>query len=108
MKRLILSLTICTVLAVCVGSAASQTAGSAHTTAANSAERKAILDALRAESTEKNAIYQVHFIRVNNGWAWVDTTPLDATTKQPIAEGGPNLLHLVNGAWKVMDLSKVP
>lgn len=77
----------------------------AHIPAAKSAERKAILDALRGG---ENVVYQVHFIKVHNGWAWVDTTPLDATTKQPTAEGGPNLLHLVNGKWTVMDLSKVP
>jgi hypothetical protein len=108
MKRLILSLMVCLMIAVCVESAVSQTKEVAHIPAANSPERKVILDALRAESSEKNLIYQVHFIRVNNGWAWVDTTPLDAATKQPTAEGGPNLLHIVNGAWKVMDLSKVP
>ncbi len=76
-----------------------------HTPAANSAERKAILDAVRGG---ENAIYKVNFIRVHNGWAWVDTTPLDPQTKQPTAEGGPNLLHFVNGKWTVMDLTKVP
>ena len=94
--------------AICVGSSMSQTKEVAHIPAANSPERKAILDALRADSSEKKAVYQVHFIRVHNGWAWVDTTPLYSTTKQPTAEGGPNLLHIVNGQWKVMDLSKVP
>ena len=77
----------------------------AHTPAANSAERKSILDALRGS---ENILYQVHFIRVHNGWAWVDTTPLDPATKQPTAEGGPNLLHLAGGKWSVMDLSRVP
>lgn len=108
MKRLILSLTVCMMIAVCMESAVSQTKEVAHIPAANSPERKAILDALRADSGEKNAVYQVHFIRVHSGWAWVDTTPLDAKTKRPTAEGGPNLLHMVNTQWKVMDLSKVP
>jgi hypothetical protein len=78
---------------------------SAHSPAAKSAERQAILDALRGG---ENVVYQVHFIKVHNGWAWVDTTPLDAATKQPTAEGGPNLLHLEDGKWTVKDLSKVP
>src|SRR3954454_6907418 len=77
----------------------------AHSPAAKSTERQAILDALRGS---ENFIYQVNFIKVHNGWAWVDTTPLDPKTKQATAEGGPNLLHLANGKWKVMDLSKVP
>jgi hypothetical protein len=78
---------------------------SVHTPAANSAERKAILDALRGG---ENVIYTVNFIKVHNGWAWVDVTPLDPKTRQATAEGGPNLVHLVNGKWTVMDLSRVP
>jgi hypothetical protein len=108
MKRTFLFLAIVTLLAIGVDNALSQTTGSARSPATNSSERKAILDALRSESSEKNEVYQVHFIRVHDGWAWVDTTPLDPNTKQPTAEGGPNLLRLVNGKWQVMDLSKVP
>jgi len=80
-------------------------ADAVHSPAAKSTERQAILDALRGS---ENVMYQVNFIKVHNGWAWVDTTPLDPKTKQATAEGGPNLLHLANGRWKVMDLSKVP
>lgn len=107
MKGYFLSLLVVAVFAVGVSEATSQTAH-AHSPAANTAERQAILDALRAGSDEKNVVYQVHFIRVHDGWAWVDTTPLNPKTRQPVAEGGPNLLHLVNGKWSVMDLSKVP
>lgn len=74
-----------------------------HTPAKGSDERKAILDALRG--TDK-VIFQVNFFKVHSGWAWVDTTPLDEKGR-PTAEGGPNLLHLENGAWKVMDLSTI-
>ena len=84
-----------------------QTSGKAYTPAANSAERKAILNALRADSSDKT-IFKVHFLRVHNGWAWIDTTPLDPSTKQPLAEGGPNLLRLENGKWQILDLSRVP
>jgi hypothetical protein len=69
-----------------------------------SAERQLLLDALRG-SDDVN--FQVHYIKVHHGWAWIDTTPLDKQGN-PTAEGGPNLLHFANGAWKVMDLSKVP
>jgi hypothetical protein len=86
-----------------VGTLSAQVAGQAHVPAKGSAEREAILDGLRSSGQEK---FQVHFIKVHNGWAWVDTTPLDSRGKAR-AEGGPNLLHLVNGKWKVQDLSKV-
>lgn len=75
-----------------------------HTPAKGSSERQAILDALRGGEEIQ---YQIHFLKVHHGWAWIDTTPLDNKGK-PTAEGGPNLLHLVNGKWQVMDLSKVP
>lgn len=81
-----------------------QVTDQAHIPAKGSAEREAILNGLRSNPREK---FQVHFIKVHNGWAWVDTTPLDSKG-QATAEGGPNLLRLVSGKWKVQDLSTVP
>lgn len=101
MKRILLPLFV---ILVGILSASGQS-DVVHSPAAKSPERQAILDALRGGD---NVLYQVNFIKVHSGWAWVDTTPLDPKTKQATAEGGPNLLHLVNGKWKVMDLSKVP
>jgi|SRR2546421_7492492 len=75
-----------------------------HTPEKGSAERQAILDALRGG---EQVVFQVHFLKVHHGWAWVDVTPLDSKG-QATAEGGPQLLHLVDGVWKVLDLSKVP
>ena len=91
--------------AICFSFSAFAQTDAVHSPAAKSPERQAILDGLRGT---ENVLYQVNFIKVHNGWAWVDTTPLDPKTKQATAEGGPNLLHLVNGKWTVMDLSKVP
>jgi len=68
-----------------------------------STERKAIMDALRGSQDVK---FKVNILKVHNGWAWADVTPLDKSGR-PTAEGGPNLLHLVDGVWQVMDLSKV-
>jgi hypothetical protein len=76
----------------------------AHIPAMGSAERQAILDALRSGQDMK---FKVHYMKVHGDWSWVDTTPLDKTG-QATAEGGPNLLHLENGKWKVMDLATVP
>ena len=75
-----------------------------HTPEKGSAERQAIMDALRGN---QQVVFQVNYLKVHNGWAWVDTTPLDKSGKAT-AEGGPNLLHLEDGKWKVMDLGKVP
>ena len=75
-----------------------------HTPEKGSAERQAIMDALRGSD---QVVFQVHFLKVHHGWAWADVTPLDSKG-QTTAEGGPQLLHLVDGKWKVLDLSKVP
>jgi len=76
----------------------------AHIPATGSAERQAILDALRGDQEIK---FKVHYLKVHDGWCWIDTTPLDKTG-HATAEGGPNLLHLENGKWKVLDLAQVP
>jgi hypothetical protein len=75
-----------------------------HTPEKGSDERQAIMDALRGN---QQVVFQVNYLKVHNGWCWVDTTPLDKQ-RRATAEGGPNLLHMENGKWKVMDLSKVP
>jgi hypothetical protein len=75
-----------------------------HTPAKGTDERQAIMDALRGN---QQVVFQVNYLKVHNGWCWVDTTPLDKSGRAT-AEGGPNLLHLENGTWKVKDLSKVP
>jgi hypothetical protein len=75
-----------------------------HTPEKGSTERQAIMDALRGN---QDVVFQVNSLKVHNGWCWVDTTPLDKQGRAT-AEGGPNLLHMENGKWKVMDLSKVP
>jgi hypothetical protein len=82
----------------------SSTPDEVHTPEMGSAERQTIMDALRGNEDIR---FQVHHLKVHNGWCWVDTTPLDKNG-HATAEGGPNLLHFENGKWKVMDLSKVP
>jgi len=82
-----------------------------HTPPSGSPERKAILDALREDQKaafpNQKIVYKVHHLKVHLGWAWLDVTPLNEKG-EAVAEGGPNLLHLEKGSWKVMDLSKVP
>jgi len=81
-----------------------KTSDVAHTPSKGSPERQAILDALRGDS--RDVLYQVHYVKVHNGWCWIDTTPQDKQG-HATAEGGPNLLHFEGGTWKVMDLAKV-
>ena len=76
----------------------------AHVPANGSVERKEVVDALRGD---QSVIFKVHYIKVHGNWCWIDTTPMDKQG-HATAEGGPNLLHLEDGKWKVMDLSTVP
>jgi hypothetical protein len=82
----------------------------AHTPAVGSAERNEIMDALREDQKSafegKKLVFKVHHLKVHNGWAWLDVTPMD-DKGNALAEGGPNLLHYENSTWKVKDLSKV-
>ncbi len=94
---------------VLAATASAQIKDTAHSPEKGSLERKAILDVLRdsyKKDTGQTVTYQVHYIKVHHGWAWVDTTPLDDKNK-PVAEGGPQLLHFENDKWAIIDLSKV-
>ena len=80
-----------------------------HTPAKGSAERKALMDVLRENYKQygDQIVFQVHYLKVHNGWAWVDVTPLDAKGKA-VAEGGTALLHNEDGKWVSIDLSAIP
>lgn len=100
------------VAVVCL-SLGSVSADTLHTPAKGSVERKAIMDVLREnykhDNTDSNQeiLFQVHYLKVHNGWAWTDVTPLGAQN-QPIAEGGTALLHFEDGKWSSIDLSTIP
>ena len=81
-----------------------------HTPPKGDPERKAIMDALRDNYRQQNGstvIFQVNYLKVHNGWAWADVTPLDEKGKA-VAEGGSSLLHNENDMWKLIDLSVIP
>jgi hypothetical protein len=101
--RLTLSLLL-TLLCSVIALGQKTESAAAHVPAKGSPERQAILDALRGDQQIQ---FQVHFIKVHDGWCWADTTPLDKNGRAT-AEGGPNLLHQEDGKWKVKDLSAVP
>jgi hypothetical protein len=83
-----------------------------HTPSKGSPERKAIMDVLRESYKQYNAdskqeiLFQVHYLKVQNGWAWADVTPLGAQNK-PIAEGGTALLRFEDGKWSSIDLATI-
>jgi len=75
-----------------------------------SAERKAIMDALRAgrSLTEaKNVIFEVNYLKAHNGWAWADVTPRDHGGT-PIEKRYSALLHFDDGMWKAVEARKLP
>lgn len=91
-------------LATGIRQGANRPAAKAYTPAAGSAERRAIMDALRRD---QKVVFKVYYLKVHGDWAWTDASPLDDKGR-PVAEGGPSLLHKENGTWKVLDLSVVP
>lgn len=97
-------------LLFCFHSVPAQKKDGLHSPEKGSAERKAIMDSLRdnfKEQTGKQVVFEVHYLKVHNGWAWADVTPLDDKGKA-IAEGGPSLLHYEQGSWKIMDFPELP
>ena len=79
-------------------------ADAVHTPKKGSAEEHGIFKSLQGSPAHS---YKVHYLKVHNGWAWADVTPLD-TKGKPVAEGGPQFLRQKAGIWTVLDLSKVP
>ena len=77
----------------------------AHTPPPGSAERKAILDAYRAEWTKpdsiKDVIFVVTHLKVHDGWAWVEVNPKSSDGSQQF-ESEQGLLHKEGAGWKVL------
>ena len=103
----ILAIIICCVFTPRLGRA--QTTTGVHTPPKGSPERKAIMDGLRdgdRSNFDKPVVYMVNYLKVHNGWAWTDVTPMDDKGKA-LAEGEQALLHFEDGKWVSKDLSKV-
>jgi hypothetical protein len=77
----------------------------ASTPPPGSAERKAILDAFRAEWTKdaltKDVIFVVNRLKVHNGWAWLDVNPRSSDGSQQF-EQEQGLLRKEGDGWKVL------
>jgi cell wall-associated NlpC family hydrolase len=89
----------------------SQPPGPLHEPQRGTAERKAIMDALRADrfpDRTHDVIFQVNYLRVHEGWAWADVTPQDSKSGKPVESRSKALLRFDEGNWKVVDLGKLP
>jgi len=81
-----------------------------RTPAKDSAERKAIVDAVHEaykEGADQPAKFLVNYLKVHAGWAWINVTPLDADGK-PVADPAPLLFHNEDSKWVSKDLFDVP
>jgi hypothetical protein len=87
-------------LAVARSPALAQTTG-VHTPAAGSAERNAILDAMRS-GDNPDRIFIVRYLRVSKSWAWVTGDPQSADGQQHY-EAESALLHKDTERWIVVD-----
>jgi len=98
-------------------SADAQPSDLVHTPPKGSAERQAIMDALRDEYNDRSSpVYQAHrgeitfvvnFLKVHNGWAWTYAEPHSSDSRDSFGENSGFLLHLENGKWKSMALPQM-
>jgi len=105
MKRNILVLALFIVLA-CTGGAALASGSKAFTPPVGSALRQAILAPLRAHLREKlqvEAVFVVRWLKVKEGWAWIETEPRSKDGKNAYE---PLLALLVKkeACWRIVDL----
>jgi hypothetical protein len=85
-----------------------------HTPAKGTAERQAIMDALRAEfdnrqgsfyTPHRGAItFVVNRLQVHNGWAWMNGYPQSTDPQDSFGEYSGFLLHSQDGKWGLMRL----
>jgi hypothetical protein len=76
-----------------------------HTPVAGTAERRAILDALRTEmrrTDPRPVIFVVRHLRVQGGWAWLRVEPQSPDGREHY-EGESALLRRVAGRWSVSE-----
>jgi hypothetical protein len=80
-------------------------ADSAYTPARGGAERKAIMDAMRAHRRRFDArpvIFVVDYLRVQRGWAWLSVQPRSPDGRSQF-EGESALLRRRAGRWEVVE-----
>lgn len=89
----------------------SQARDKLHTPPPGSAERKAILDALRRDYIQPHKgqlTFKVRYLKAHNGWAWIYADPQSSEAGDEFGETGGFLLHITSDGWKVMPLPTMP
>ena len=77
----------------------------AHTPPDNSAERNAILQAVHhslARQGRKNLVLVVSYLKVHNGWAWIQVNPKSADGRQHY-ESQSGLLQQGANKWTLLE-----
>jgi len=77
----------------------------AHTPAEGSTERNAIIQATKqalARQGRKNLVLVVPYLKVHNGWAWIQVNPQSANGKQHY-ESQSGLLQQTTTGWKLLE-----
>jgi hypothetical protein len=93
------------VLALPARGAVNAQADSAYTPARGSAERQAIMDALRAHRRRfdpRRVIFVVTYLRVQRGWAWASVLPQSPDGRSHY-EDESALLRRRAGRWEVVE-----
>jgi hypothetical protein len=91
--------------AVHLDRASAPQADSAYTPARGSAERKAIMDALRAHRRQFDSqpvIFVAGYLRVQRGWAWISVRPQSPDGRSRF-EDESALLRRSGGRWRVVE-----
>ena len=86
-----------------LGSCAS--VNTAHTPSDGSAERNAILQAVHhalARQGRKNVVLDVPYVKVHNGWAWIQVNPKSADGRQHY-ESQSGLLQQTGSKWTLLE-----
>jgi uncharacterized protein YceK len=77
----------------------------AHTPADGSAERNATLQATQdalARQGRRNLVLDVSYLKIHNGWAWIQINPRSANGKQHY-ESQSGLLQEQTNKWKLLE-----
>ena len=81
------------------------TVNTAHTPPDGSAEKNAILQAVQhalARQGRKNLVLVVPYLKIHNGWAWIQVNPQSAGGRQHY-ESQSGLLQQTANEWKLLE-----
>ncbi len=78
------------------------TKSNVYTPAKSSAERKAIMDAMRAKGDDQDRVFVVRRLKISGNWAWLDCDPQSRDGKNHY-ESESALLRKSGAKWTVVD-----